>query len=89
MCMALQCVHVLEGDREGSIRFRVCCCSTAVELQGFVVLALEHADGTAATVQLAGRAGHKFYSGWLSEEERLDQTRCILMDPASKFSGQT
>ena len=40
-----------------------------------MVLAVEHADGTAATVQLAGRAGHKFYSGWLSEEERLDQTR--------------
>lgn len=44
-------------------------------LQGFVVLAVEHADGTAATVQLAGGAGHKFYSGWLSEEERMGQTR--------------
>lgn len=41
------------------------------------MLALEHADGTAATVQLAAGAGHKFYSGWLSEEERLDQTRWI------------
>ena len=40
-----------------------------------MVLAVEHADGTAATVQLAGNAGHKFYSGWLSEEERMDQTR--------------
>ena len=43
--------------------------------QGFVVLAVEHADGTAATVQLAGGAGHHHYSGWLSEEERMDQTR--------------
>ena len=56
-------------------------------LQGFVVLALEHADGTAATVQLAGRAGHKFYSGWLSEEERLDQTRCSPMNPPCKVQG--
>ena len=44
--------------------------------QGFVVLAVEHADGTAAAVQLAGGAGHKYYSGWLSEAERMDQTRC-------------
>ena len=43
--------------------------------QGFVVLAVEHADGTAAAVQLAGGAGHKYYSGWLSEAERMDQTR--------------
>jgi platelet-activating factor acetylhydrolase len=45
--------------------------------QGFVVLAAEHADGTAATVQLAGKAGYKFYGGWGSEEERLAQTRCL------------
>ena len=41
-----------------------------------MVLAVEHADGTAAAVQLAGGAGHKHYSGWLSEAERMDQTRC-------------
>lgn len=45
-------------------------------LQGFVVLAVEHADGTASTVQLAGKQGTRFYGGWLSEEERLAQTRC-------------
>jgi len=43
--------------------------------QGFVVLAVEHADGTAATVQMAGNLGSRFYSGWLSEEKRLAQTR--------------
>ena len=54
--------------------------------QGFVVVAAEHADGTAATVQLAGRAGHKFYGGWGSQEERLAQTRCLCTsfdDPAA------
>jgi hypothetical protein len=45
-------------------------------LQGFVVLAVEHADGTAAAVQLAGNAGYRFYAGWLSEEERMAQTKC-------------
>lgn len=45
--------------------------------QGFVVLAVEHADGSASTVKLAGKAGHKFYGGWLSEEERLGQTRRV------------
>lgn len=60
------------------------CSDTVVVLQGFVVLALEHADGTAATVQLAGSAGHKFYSGWLSEEERLDQTRFDPIDDSRK-----
>lgn len=49
----------------------------AVVCQGFVVLAVEHADGTAATVQLAGQQGARFYGGWLSEEERLAQTRCL------------
>ena len=41
-----------------------------------MVLAVEHADGTAATVELAGKQGARFYKGWLSEEERLAQTRC-------------
>lgn len=41
-----------------------------------MVLAVEHADGTASTVQLAGKQGTRFYGGWLSEEERLGQTRC-------------
>ena len=40
-----------------------------------MVVAVEHADGTAATVQLAYGAGHRFYSGWGSEAERLAQTR--------------
>ena len=53
--------------------------------QGFVVLAVEHADGTAAAVQLAGGAGHKYYSGWLSEAERMDQTRCAT----GSLCGQT
>ena len=44
-----------------------------------MVVAAEHADGTAATVRLAGREGHKFYSGWGSEEERMAQTRCPLL----------
>lgn len=54
-----------------------------VLLQGFVVLAVEHADGTASTVQLAGRQGTRFYGGWLSEEERLAQTRCPCFTPLS------
>jgi len=44
--------------------------------QGFVVLALEHADGTAAAARLAGGAGWRFYSGWGSEAERMRQTQC-------------
>lgn len=50
-------------------------------LQGFVVLAVEHADGTASTVQLAGKQGTRFYGGWLSEDERLAQTRCPCVTP--------
>lgn len=46
-----------------------------------MVLAVEHADGTAATVQLAGKQGARFYGGWLSEEERLAQTRCLHLTP--------
>lgn len=41
------------------------------------MLAVEHADGTAAAVRLAGGAGHKYYTGWLSEAERMDQTRRV------------
>ncbi|CAK0779417.1 hypothetical protein CVIRNUC_004768 [Coccomyxa viridis] len=48
---------------------------TELSSAGFVVLAVEHADGTAAAVRLAGGAGHKYYTGWLSEAERMDQTR--------------
>lgn len=46
-----------------------------------MVLAVEHADGTAATVQMAGNLGSRFYGGWLSEERRLAQTRwpCLCL----------
>ena len=44
--------------------------------QGFVVLALEHADGTAAACRLAGGLGWRYYSGWGSEAERARQTQC-------------
>ena len=41
-----------------------------------MVLALEHADGTAAACHLAGGRGWKYYSGWGSEAERACQTQC-------------
>jgi hypothetical protein len=46
-------------------------------LQGFVVFSLEHADGTASTVRLAGTRGYKYYSGWGTEDSRMEQTRCV------------
>ncbi|CAL8469911.1 g9453 [Coccomyxa elongata] len=52
---------------------------------GFVVLAVEHADGTASTVQLAGKQGTRFYGGWLSEEERLAQTRYRMGEVATAY----
>ena len=48
----------------------------ACHAQGFVVLALEHADGTAAACRLAGGRGWRYYSGWGSEAERARQTQC-------------
>lgn len=57
--------------------------------QGFVVLAVEHADGTAATVALAGKAGHRFYGGWLSEDERIAQTRRCPGFTLAPFALQT
>lgn len=56
--------------------------------QGFIVVAIEHADGTASTVKLAGckdskgktklKGGWMFYSGWGTEETRLNSTRYMF-----------
>ena len=40
------------------------------------MLALEHADGTAAAARLAGGRGWRYYAGWGSEAERARQTQC-------------
>ncbi|KAK9843811.1 hypothetical protein WJX81_007277 [Elliptochloris bilobata] len=42
---------------------------------GFVVLAIEHADGTAAACRLAGARGWRFFSGWGSEAGRARQAQ--------------
>ena len=47
-------------------------------LQGYVVFAVEHADGTASTVKLAKGTGWLYYQGWGTEENRMRQTRCVI-----------
>ena len=51
-----------------------------------MVLALEHADGTAAACRLAGGQGWKYYSGWGSEAERACQTQCAPLNTNTKQS---
>ena len=49
--------------------------AAATCLQGFVVMAMEHADGTASAVRLSN-GKFRSYGGWPpTEEGRLDQTR--------------
>lgn len=78
-----QCLNALAMDHADGIPGRMAYIqnkggkikSVVASLQGFVVLAMEHADGTASAVQLPdGR--FKYYGGWPPKEEgRLAQTR--------------
>jgi platelet-activating factor acetylhydrolase len=43
--------------------------------QGYVVLAVEHADGTASAARLAGGRGWRFYQGLGGEEGQVGKTR--------------
>lgn len=43
--------------------------------QGYVVLALEHADGTSSCAKLAGGQGYKFYEGLGGNEGQVEKTR--------------
>ena len=43
--------------------------------QGFVVLALEHAEGTASCAKLAGGKGYRFYDGLGGNEGQVEKTR--------------
>ena len=47
-------------------------------VQGYVVFAVEHADGTASTAKLAEGAGCLYYQGWGTEENRMRQTRYAI-----------
>lgn len=48
--------------------------------QGYVVYALEHADGTASASRLAGNLGWKFYEGLGGEERQMAKTRMRVME---------
>lgn len=43
--------------------------------QGYVVLAVEHAEGTASAAKLAGGKGYRFYKGLGGEEVQVQKTR--------------
>ena len=44
-------------------------------VQGFIVMALEHTDGSGSTAKMAGKRAPLFFSGWMSDEERPRQIR--------------
>ena len=52
--------------------------------QGYVVMALEHTDGSGSTAKMAGKRPPLFFSGWMSDEDRPRQIRycsaiCMLV----------
>ena len=50
------------------LKFRGCA-------KGYVVMALEHTDGSGSTAKMAGKRPPLFFSGWMSDEDRPRQIR--------------
>ncbi|KAK9808929.1 hypothetical protein WJX72_006538 [[Myrmecia] bisecta] len=69
----------------GGMRNTYSALNSEVASQGYVVVSLEHADGTASSAFLAGKAGFKYYTGWGELEDRMNQTRYRMAEVRTAF----
>lgn len=67
--------HGLGGNRAV---YSIICSELASH--GYVVLAIEHADGTASCCKLAGDKGWRFYKGLGGDEGQVEKTRHRIME---------
>jgi len=67
--------HGLGGNR--SVYSIIC---SELASHGYVVLAIEHADGTASCCKLAGGKGWRFYRGLGGDEGQVEKTRHRILE---------
>lgn len=68
--------------------YRACYSIPCSELasQGYVVFAIEHADGSASCAQLAGKKGRRFYKGLGGDQGQVDKTRHRVKELKTAYS---
>mgnify|MGYP003305112772 CR=1 FL=1 len=73
--------HGVAGNR--SLYSLIC---TELASQGYVVLALEHADGTASVAKVAGGARkYLYYQGLGNEEGQVEKTRYRIQEMKTSY----